>query len=112
MATKMVEAVLWNGSGFQDGPPKWLLDAIQRRGTPDKEVGAAMRMRDHVHIGTPVGIMIAQPEDYIVLMDDGSIWPMTSYEYSMNMSFAAPIDFTGLDAALDELRKPVDEVRE
>lgn len=25
---------------------------------------------------------------------------------------AAPVDLTGLDAALDELRKPVDEVRE
>jgi hypothetical protein len=29
-----------------------------------------------------------------------------------SVELPAPIDFTGLDAALNELRKPVDEVRE
>jgi len=81
-----VDAVKWNGRGFtlDGGPPKWLLAAVQSLGTPDKVVGAALRMRDEVHIGTRFGVMIARPGDWIVRYSDNEIVALTDFEYSMS----------------------------
>lgn len=54
------------------------------RGTPDKVVGAAMRMRDKVHIGTKFGVMVAGRGDWIVLAEDGEIGVLTDYEYALS----------------------------
>lgn len=60
-----LEAVRWTGwiAGLEGGCPEWLWKALDK--TPDK-VGGAMRVGDTVHVGTPRGILIAEPGDWIV----------------------------------------------
>lgn len=73
-------AIRWDGSKVDGGPPRWLHEAIHHTGTPDKTVGAAMRMFNEVHIGTKFGVMVAHPGDWIVRASDGEIAVLTDYE--------------------------------
>lgn len=81
------ERIQWNGRGWPEGPPAWLLAAAQARSTPDKEIGAVMRLRDELHVGTRFGVMIAQPRDWLVRTADGEIGVLSDYERELNVSF-------------------------
>lgn len=85
--TEVVERVQWNGRGWPEGPPIWLLEAAQSRGTPDKERGAVMRCHNELHVGTRFGVMIAKPNDWLVRTPDGEIGVLSDYERSLNVSF-------------------------
>lgn len=84
IAEQARDEVQWNGRGFPEGPPKWLLDAIQGHGNPANTIGTAMRMRDEVHIGTRYGVMVAMPGDWIVRLPDGEMFVQTDYERALS----------------------------
>lgn len=61
-----IEAVRWTGTGgLEGGCPPWLSKILGSSKTPD-EVGGVMRLGDGIHVGTPRGILVAEPGDWLV----------------------------------------------
>ena len=64
-------------------PPDWVRSAIQLAGTPDRDDGVIMRLRDELHVGTPIGMMVAQPRDWIIRDDNMNLWVLSEFEMEM-----------------------------
>lgn len=65
--THRIEAVRWLGArgGLEGGCPDWLRKILDSCITPDN-VGGVMRLHETVHVGSPRGILIAEPGDWLI----------------------------------------------
>jgi hypothetical protein len=71
-----VDAVQWDGSRME-GPPAWLIAAIQNAGTPDTP-GCIMRIGQELHIGSRSGVQVCKPGCWVVRLADGSLFSLPS----------------------------------
>lgn len=82
-----IERVRWNGHNVES-TPEWIRNGLNNMAPPNKQIGAIMRVRNEVHVGTKFGVQIATAGDYICYdTESKELCVQSSYEVDMSEVF-------------------------
>lgn len=76
--TRFVEAIRWNGRGFDGDAPKWVLDALLAEGH-----GKVWRKGDSLYIATDREAEMVRPGWWLIRLDTGRLIALDKHEFEV-----------------------------